>query len=274
MNQGGEEKHTTQYYPQDINTWLLGSSLVSFSSSLKCTLPWGLPPSLLCQVAPPLGMLLLCSALFKSYRSCRASQVALVVKNPPANVGDIKDKRVQSLGWEDPLEEGLATDSSVLVWRIPWTEEPGSLAVHAVVKGWTWLKWLSIHTEPANPAQWPPPPRSHTDSPQPFPLQTLIASVFPTDHMTWNLTLLDFVSPMFIFHFLVFFRKYMFCQLLRKIQPKDWENEKKYSSSPGRIGAQQSLCRRYSFEGILWCHLKSQSRKLGHVELKVKDESR
>ena len=35
--------------------------------------------------------------------------------------------QVQSLGWEDPLEEGMTTPSSVLVWRIPWTEEPGGL---------------------------------------------------------------------------------------------------------------------------------------------------
>ena len=35
--------------------------------------------------------------------------------------------KVQSLGWEDPLEEGMATQSSVLAWRIPWTEEPGQL---------------------------------------------------------------------------------------------------------------------------------------------------
>ena len=35
--------------------------------------------------------------------------------------------RVQSLGWQDPLEEGKATHSSVLVWRIPWAEEPGGL---------------------------------------------------------------------------------------------------------------------------------------------------
>ena len=34
---------------------------------------------------------------------------------------------VQSLGWEDPLEEGMATLSSILAWRIPWTEEPGGL---------------------------------------------------------------------------------------------------------------------------------------------------
>ena len=35
--------------------------------------------------------------------------------------------QVQSLGWEDPLEEGMATHSSILAWRIPWTEEPGGL---------------------------------------------------------------------------------------------------------------------------------------------------
>ena len=34
---------------------------------------------------------------------------------------------VQSLGWEDPLQEGMATHSSILAWRIPWTEEPGGL---------------------------------------------------------------------------------------------------------------------------------------------------
>ena len=34
---------------------------------------------------------------------------------------------VQSLGWEDPLEEGMATHFSILLWRIPWTEEPGGL---------------------------------------------------------------------------------------------------------------------------------------------------
>ena len=42
-----------------------------------------------------------------------ASQVVLVVKNPPANTGDVRDM-VQSLGWEDPLEEKMATHSSIL----------------------------------------------------------------------------------------------------------------------------------------------------------------
>ena len=46
-----------------------------------------------------------------------------VVKDLPA----MQETWVQSLGWEDPLEEGMATHSSVLAWRIPWTEEPGGL---------------------------------------------------------------------------------------------------------------------------------------------------
>jgi len=50
-----------------------------------------------------------------------ASLVDQLVKNPPA----MQDTWIQSLGWEDPLEEGMATDSSILAWRIPWTEEPG-----------------------------------------------------------------------------------------------------------------------------------------------------
>ena len=56
----------------------------------------------------------------------RASRVVLVVKNPSANAGDIRDL-VQSLGWEDLLEKEMATHSSILAWRIPWTEEPGGL---------------------------------------------------------------------------------------------------------------------------------------------------
>ena len=54
------------------------------------------------------------------------SKVALVVKNLPANAGDI-GIWVRSLGWEDPLEEEMATHSSILALRILWTEEPGGL---------------------------------------------------------------------------------------------------------------------------------------------------
>ena len=39
----------------------------------------------------------------------------------------MQETQVQSLGWEDPLEKGMATHSSILAWRIPWTEEPGGL---------------------------------------------------------------------------------------------------------------------------------------------------
>ena len=56
----------------------------------------------------------------------RASQVVLVVKNLPVNAGDFNDT-VQVLGQEDPLEEGMATHSSTLAWRIPSIEEPGGL---------------------------------------------------------------------------------------------------------------------------------------------------
>ena len=51
-----------------------------------------------------------------------ASLVAQMVKRLPA-----KETRVRSLGWEDPLEKEMATHSSTLAWKIPWTEEPGRL---------------------------------------------------------------------------------------------------------------------------------------------------
>ena len=51
------------------------------------------------------------------------SLVAQTVKNPPA----MWETRVRSLGWEDTLEKGMATQSSTLAWQIPWTEEPRGL---------------------------------------------------------------------------------------------------------------------------------------------------
>jgi len=52
-----------------------------------------------------------------------ASLVTQMVKNLPA----MWEAWVRSLGWEDPLDEGMAAPSSILAWRIPWTEEPGGL---------------------------------------------------------------------------------------------------------------------------------------------------
>ena len=51
------------------------------------------------------------------------SLVAQIIKRLPA----LQKTQVQSLGWEDPLEKEMATHSSILAWRIPWTEEPGRL---------------------------------------------------------------------------------------------------------------------------------------------------
>ena len=48
--------------------------------------------------------------------------MAQMVKNLPA----MQETQVKSLGWEDPLEKGIATHSSILAWRIPWIEGPGS----------------------------------------------------------------------------------------------------------------------------------------------------
>ena len=56
-----------------------------------------------------------------NYSTVRASPVAQTVKNLPA----MQETWVRSLGGEDPLEKGMATYSSILAWRIPWTEEPG-----------------------------------------------------------------------------------------------------------------------------------------------------
>ena len=64
------------------------------------------------------------SFLFKAdYHFIWASLVAQMVKNLPA----MQETWVKSLGWEDPLEEGMATHSSSLAWRTPQTEEPGRL---------------------------------------------------------------------------------------------------------------------------------------------------
>ena len=57
-----------------------------------------------------------------------------MVKNPPA----MRETWVQSLGWEDPLEKGMVTHSGILVWRVPWTEEPDELqSVLGITKSWT-----------------------------------------------------------------------------------------------------------------------------------------
>ena len=76
----------------------------------------------------------------------QASLVAQLVKNLPA----MWETWVRSLGWEDPLEKGTTTHSSILVWRIPWT------TVHGVAKSWTWLSDFHFHfTFPSCSGIWP-----------------------------------------------------------------------------------------------------------------------
>ena len=60
-----------------------------------------------------------------TYSICWASLVAQLIKNPPA----MWETWVQSLGWEDPLEKGTATNSSILAWRIPWSHKESDTTV-------------------------------------------------------------------------------------------------------------------------------------------------
>ena len=62
-------------------------------------------------------------------------------KESTGNAADVT--LVWSLGREGPPEEGMATNSSILDWRISWTEKPEGATVHSVLKSWTQLKWLS-----------------------------------------------------------------------------------------------------------------------------------
>ena len=60
-----------------------------------------------------------------------------VGKNPPAK----QEMWVQSLDWEDPLEKEMATHSSILAWKIPWTEEPGRLQSLGLQR--VWRNWVT-----------------------------------------------------------------------------------------------------------------------------------
>ena len=66
-----------------------------------------------------------------------ASLVAQLVKNPPA----MRETWVRSLGWEDPLEKGMATHSSILAWRIPWT-----MGLQRVGHNWVTFTFTSVYT--------------------------------------------------------------------------------------------------------------------------------
>ena len=114
----------TGYFWESVNTSLffivsigriwssLGFLRLMFQKSLcDLCISWWLEPRLLS----------FDSIFFDSLSFPQAALVAQMVKNPPAM------QEVQSLGWEDALEKGMATTFSMLAWRIPWTEETGRL---------------------------------------------------------------------------------------------------------------------------------------------------
>ena len=68
--------------------------------------------------------------IYSPIKMTGTSLVAQLLKNPPL----MQETWVRSLGWEDPLEKGKATHSSILAWRIPWS------TVHGVTNSWTWLR--------------------------------------------------------------------------------------------------------------------------------------
>ena len=68
------------------------------------------------------------------------SLVAQTVKRLPT----MQETQVQSLGWEDPLEQEMATHSRTLAWKIPWTEEPGRLQSTGVAKSRTRLSYFTF----------------------------------------------------------------------------------------------------------------------------------
>ena len=113
--------HINLFIYQDFDLWNLNFLLfalwrASRYEKIKCTI-----------------RTLFSSVDFGGYRVKHwASQVALVVKNLPANTGDIRgviwvSNLVQFLGWKDSLEEVMANYSSIVAWRIPWAEDPGGL---------------------------------------------------------------------------------------------------------------------------------------------------
>ena len=84
-----------------------------------------------------------------------ASLVAQSVKNLPA----VQETRVQSLGWEDPLEKEMAPHSSTFAWKIPWTEEPGRLqSMGSWRVGHEWATSLSLFTFMHWRRKWQPTP--------------------------------------------------------------------------------------------------------------------
>ena len=98
------------------------------------------PPTSASQPHPALTVVLLSKFSWSHYGKNALHPSLFTVAQTVKNVPAMQETYLQSLGWEDPLEEGMATHSSILAWRIPGTEEPGGLhTVHGVAKSQTRL---------------------------------------------------------------------------------------------------------------------------------------
>ena len=133
-----------------------GVSRQEYCTGLPCPHPGDLPnpgiepASLALQVDSLLlshwGSPWICYLIKQMYLAL-ASQVALVVRNTPANAGDTGDMSViPGRSRKDPLDEGMATHSSILAWRTPWTKKSGGLQSIGATKSQTKPKWLSMHS--------------------------------------------------------------------------------------------------------------------------------
>ena len=92
-----------------------------YSSTIAWKIPWTEEPGRLHVVHGVAKSRTRLSDFTSLHAPRQASLVAQTVKNLPA----MQETWVRSLGWEDSLEKGVATHSSILAWRVPWTEEPG-----------------------------------------------------------------------------------------------------------------------------------------------------
>ena len=136
--------------------------------------------------------------------STRAFLAAQMVKNLPA----MQETWVQSLGWEDSLEKRMATHSSILAWRIPWTEEPGGLQSTRSQSDTTDCLALTLEAQwtvwTLGPKPWPDTHLGGVPTPSPClgsPSMTTRVSVtlasasFPPSHPTMNFLRARNTSP-------------------------------------------------------------------------------
>ena len=119
----------------------------------------------------------------------RVSLVAQMVKNLPA----MQENQVQSLRQEDPLEKGIATYSSIRVWRIPWTEEPGGLQSMRLQR--VGHDWATKHFLMLSKCQY-----SHFQLWHNYPF--IVYLHFNPNKVYWSVCLLSFFGPSLLFHLL------------------------------------------------------------------------